>query len=162
VIRSAHLRLLWRTAGGVALTAAIAVPAAPAAASTGLEQQVLNDINSIRAAHGLSAVSADGGLAAGARSYSHSMAKHRFFGHGSWYQRVRRHAHTSTIGEILGYVQSVSRRNEARVIVRAWLNSAPHRAVILSRSFHRAGVGRGSAHWGGLKTAIYTVDFAAG
>jgi uncharacterized protein YkwD len=161
VTRSASLRFLRRSAGGFAVIAVL-VPAASATAATGLEQQVLNDINAIRSAHGLGAVRDDGGLASGARRYSHYMAQHRVFGHGDWYQRVRSHAGTGTIGEILGYVQSVSQRHEARVIVRAWLNSATHRAVILSRSFSRAGVGRAWAHWGGMKTAIYTVDFAAG
>jgi uncharacterized protein YkwD len=137
------------------------VGAAPAAAATGLERQVLDDINAIRAAHGLGGVRDDDGLAAGARSYSRSMARHGFFRHGNWYPRVRSHAGTGTVGEILGYVPSVSKRREARVVVNAWMRSGSHRAVILSRSFGRAGVGRAWSHRHGRKTVIYTVDFAA-
>jgi uncharacterized protein YkwD len=151
--------VLRLAAAALALTATFAA-SAPASASTSLEGEVLQDINAVRAGHGLGAVAADGGLASGARSYSHSMARHNFFGHGSWYQRIRRHTRSSTIGEILGYVQSVSRRREARSIVNAWMHSSEHRAIILDGKFHRAGVGRAWAHWNGRRTAIYTVDFA--
>jgi uncharacterized protein YkwD len=146
-------------AAALSLTAICAV-AAPASASTSLEREVLRDINGVRASHGLGPVRADGRLAGGARSYSQSMARHRFFGHGAWYERVRRHTRSRTVGEILGYVQSVSPRSEARSIVSAWMNSAGHRAIILDGRFHRAGVGRGWARWAGRRTAIYTVDFA--
>src|SRR2546421_4975279 len=94
VTTSARLRPLRRAAGASALTAVLAVPAAPAAAATGLEHQVLNDINAMRAANGLPSVRADHRLAAGARSYSHSMGLHRTFGHGSWARRLRRRAGT--------------------------------------------------------------------
>jgi uncharacterized protein YkwD len=138
--------VLRLAAAALSLTATFAA-AAPASASS-LESEVLQDINAVRASHGLGAVSADGRLASGARSYSQSMARHRFFGHGAWYQRI------------LGYVQSVSRRREAHSIVNAWMHSSGHRAIILDGKFHRAGVGRGWAHWNGRRTAIYTVDFA--
>lgn len=151
--------MLRLAAAALSLTATFAV-AAPASASTSLESEVLQDINAVRASHGLGAVAADGGLASGARSYSQSMARHRVFGHGAWYQRIRRHTHSRTVGEILGYVQSVSRRREAHSIVNAWMHSSGHRAIILDGKFHRAGVGRGWAHWNGRRTAIYTVDFA--
>jgi len=166
VITSACLRLLRRAAGGAALTAALTVPAAPAAASNRLEETVLNDINSVRASYGLPAVRGDAELGRGARAHSQTMARHDFFDHssangGAWYRRVRRYAHTGTVGEVLGYIQS-SRRGQARAIVRAWMHSAEHRSILLSRSFDRAGVGRARAKWGGRRTAIYTVDFAAG
>jgi uncharacterized protein YkwD len=158
VISSAQLHHARRAVIGLVLAATFVV-AAPASASS-LESAVLRDINAVRASHGLRAVHASRGLAAGARSYSHRMAAGGFFGHGSWVQRIRRHTHSRTIGEILGYVQSVSRAHEARAIVNAWMHSAEHRAIILGGRFHRAGVGRGWAHWGGRRTAIYTVDFA--
>jgi uncharacterized protein YkwD len=158
VISSAQFSRARMAVIGLVLAATF-VAAAPASASS-LESTVLRDINAVRASHGLGAVRADGGLAAGARSYSHQMAAGGFFGHGSWVRRIRRHTHARTIGEILGYVQAVSRAHEARAIVNAWMNSAEHRAIILGGQFHRAGVGRGWAHWGGRRTAVYTVDFA--
>jgi uncharacterized protein YkwD len=144
----------------------LTVPAAPAAASNRFEQAVLDDINAIRASHGLPGVRDDREIARGARSHSRTMARHRFFDHsslngGSWSRRVHRYAHASTIGEVLGYIQA-SRRGEARAMVRGWMRSAEHRPILLSRSFDRAGVGRAWADWGGHRTAIYTVDFAAG
>jgi uncharacterized protein YkwD len=163
---SACLRLLRRAAGGAALIAALLVTAAPAVASNHFEQAVLNDINSVRASYGLPAVRDDGRMANGARSHSESMARHNFFDHASvngasWDRRVRRSSGSGTVGEVLGYIQSTG-HGEARAIVRAWMHSAEHRAILLSRSFDRAGVGRAWAHWSGHRTAIYTVDFAAG
>lgn len=158
MISSAQLRRARIAVIGLVLAATL-VAAAPAFASS-LEAAVLRNINAVRANHGLGAVHASGSLAAGARSYSHQMAASGTFGHGSWVQRVRRHTRSHTIGEILGYVQSVSRAREAHAIVNAWMHSAEHRAIILGGQFHRAGVGRGWAHWSGRKTAIYTVDFA--
>jgi len=167
VTSSAYLRLLRRAAVGVALIAVLLVPAAPAAAASNhFEQAVLNDINSVRASYGLPAVRGDGRMAGGARSHSQSMARHNFFDHpsvngASWDRRVRRSSGSGTVGEVLGYIQS-SGRGEARAIVRAWMHSGEHRAILLSRSFDRAGVGRAWARWNGHRTAIYTVDFAAG
>jgi uncharacterized protein YkwD len=141
-------------------------PAAPAATSDHLEQAVLGDINAIRASHGLPGVRDDEEIAAGARSHSRTMARHHFFDHaslngGSWSRRVRKFAHARTLGEVLGYMQAAG-NGEARSIVSMWMRSAPHRAILLSRSFDRAGVGRASATWSGMPTSIYTVDFAAG
>ena len=89
------------------------------------------------------------------------MARHAVFGHGAWASRVERYAGTSTVGEILAYIESASRRRQARAIVSAWMHSGEHRSVILSNRFHRAGVGRAWARWNGRRTAIFTVDFAA-
>ena len=50
-------------------------------------------------------------------------------------------------------------------IVRAWMHSAPHRRIMLTRAFHKAGVGVASAlprelgH--GAAGATYAVEFAA-
>jgi uncharacterized protein YkwD len=49
----------------------------------------------------------------------------------------------------------------ARAIVRAWMNSPPHRANILSRDFHDIGIGfsSGTPSSGHADGAIYTTDF---
>ena len=127
---------------------------APAGA---VDSAVLRDINQIRASHGLGAVSEDGRMDRGARAHSRAMARRNVLTHGSFAHRVRRYAGSTTIGEIIGYTSGVPRRREVGSVVSAWMNSAEHRAIILSAGFHRAGVGSWRRH--GI--AYFTVDFAA-
>jgi uncharacterized protein YkwD len=122
-----------------------------------VDSAVLRDINQIRASHGLGAVTEDGQMDRGARAHSTAMARRAVLTHGSFARRVRRYAGSSTIGEIIGYTQGIARRREVAGIVSAWMGSSEHRAIILSSSFHRAGVG--SSRRNG--TAYFTVDFAA-
>ena len=76
-------------------------------------------------------------LARAADVHSRSMLRADFFSHGAFSQRVRRFA-PRRIGETI----AMRSRCSARGFVRMWLNSAPHRAVLLSRGFRRVGVGR--------------------
>jgi uncharacterized protein YkwD len=53
------------------------------------------------------------------------------------------------------------KRGSPKAIVDAWMNSPPHRANILNRSFRDLGVGFavGSPHDGGDDGGLYTADF---
>jgi uncharacterized protein YkwD len=85
------------------------------------------------------------------------MARTRTFTHGDFARRVRRSAGTSTVGEILAYTHGVSRSRTVSMVMRAWMRSGEHRAIILSGAFHRAGVGTARRRG----TVFFTVDFAA-
>jgi uncharacterized protein YkwD len=128
----------------------------PAPASA-VDFAVLRDINQIRASHGLSPVSEDGRMDAGALAHSQAMARSHVLRHGAFARRIRRSAGTSTVGEILAYTHGISRRRQAGMIIRAWMRSSEHRAIILTPGFHRAGVGTAGTHG----SAFCTVDFAA-
>ena len=73
-------------------------------------------------------------------------------GHGDYSRRVRRYVRTRKVGENIAWMAGCN----ATAIVNMWLNSAPHRKVMLSRSFRRIGVGRS-----GSRKCFVTADFAS-
>ena len=108
-------------------------------------------------------------LAAAARGHSADMVQRRYFSHtapegAGVLQRIRStgYLHSAKrwrLGENLGW--GTGSAASPRAIVRAWMNSPPHRAAILNGSYRQAGIGIASgvplaARSGG---ATYTVDF---
>ena len=141
------------------LTFAAAAPAAQAASSrvdTG-ERAVVRAINRARAAHGLRALRSHRRLARAADAHTRSMLRSNFFSHGAFSARVRRYVSFRRIGETI----AMTSRCSARKVVRMWLNSAPHRAVLLSRGFRRIGVGRRKGRLGATRGCVVTADFAS-
>ena len=136
--------------------------AAPAQAGAGLdrtERSILRLINAQRAQNGLGGLRASGSLDRAADAHSRDMAGAGFFDHTSsdgtaFDTRVRRYTRLGTIGETLAI--SPQRRGGAGSIVAMWMNSAPHRAIVLHPAFSRIGIAR---RWGAGK-AVVTADFA--
>ena len=73
-------------------------------------------------------------------------------GHGDYSRRIRRYVRTRRVGENIAWTRGCS----AQKIVNMWLNSAPHRHVMLSGSFRRIGVGKR-----GARKCFVTADFAS-
>jgi uncharacterized protein YkwD len=122
----------------------LALGAAPAAADATAD--VVAAVNQARAAHGLRPVRLHVGLDRSAGGYAYRLAATRSLRHsrgfiGSPTFRVR--------GEVIGWT---ARGGGARV-VRLWLRSPSHRAVLLGRGFRYVGVGvarsRGHSLWVG-------------
>ena len=140
------------------LLAAIAVAASlliliPASASASGGQRMLQAINQTRAAHGLPAFRASGNLAASARRYSGYMLARNYFGHVS---RIRASwSRWSWVGENLAMYPGWGTRVGS--IVRSWMNSPPHRHVLLSRRFGAAGVGYAHGRMGRGRTTTVTL-----
>jgi uncharacterized protein YkwD len=135
---------------------------APAAQAAGPridrgERAVVRAINRARSAHGLRRLHAGLRLARAADVHSRSMLRSDFFSHGAFSQRVRRYVSFRRIGETI----AMRSRCSARGFVRMWLNSAPHRAVLLSRGFRRVGVGRRTGRLGASRACLVTADFAS-
>lgn len=153
----------------LALLLALALPAleAPPKAAAAKQadryrQALLRELNRVRARHALPRVRFDGRLARAATAHSRDMARNGYFAHGSWTTRVRASAGSArSVGEVIGWQRAGRPGREARAIVRSWLGSAPHRAVLLDRGFRRVGLGRATARWSGRPTALYTADFAS-
>ena len=61
----------------------------------------------------------------------------------------------------IGETIAMTTRCSARRVVRMWLNSRPHRAVLLSRGFRRVGVGRRVGRLGARRACLVTADFAS-
>jgi uncharacterized protein YkwD len=143
-------------------TLLVLVAVGPAAQAAGPridrgERGIVRAINHARARHGLSRLHAGGKLARAADLHSRSMLARDYFSHGDFASRVRRFASFRRVGETLAW----SSRCGARQFVRMWLHSPPHRAVLLSRSFRRIGVGRRVGSLGAQRACIVTADFAS-
>ena len=136
-----------------------AVPAARAEGprlDTG-ERAVIRGINRARRAHGLRRLHPGRRLARAADAHTRAMLRADIFAHGAFAQRLRRYVHSGSIGETLAWTSRCS----ARTVVRMWLESPSHRAVLLSGRFHRVGVGRRRGSLGATRACVVTADFAS-
>ena len=106
-------------------------------------------VNDQRIAHGLSPLRPSRTLRVAAESHGSDMVAHRFFAHvspfaGAITDRARRSGYIRPVddfelGEDIAWGEGVLSTPAA--IVTAWMNSPPHRAVILDGDFHDVGVG---------------------
>jgi uncharacterized protein YkwD len=123
---------------------------------------VLAELNHVRRVHKLPAVHPDRRMSATATSHSRAIARDRSFSHGAWDARVARASGgANALGETLGWMTRSSARGEASSIVHGWLNSAPHRRILLDGRYRRIGIGRAEGRLDGQHAAIYTVDWAS-
>ena len=146
--------LAWNPAGAAAKTASL---------DKG-ERKVIKLVNRIRARHGLRRLRACGTLARAASDHTGDMLRGDFLSHSSsdgtpMPSRVRRYTGADWVGE---NVAAVTRRGStARRVVRMWMASPGHRAVLLSPSGRRIGVGRRAGKLGSAKRAVFTADLAS-
>lgn len=159
--------------------ASLSLPAAVLAAVVGLfvvvpcsalaadpvSRSVVFRLNAVRAHHGLRPLRLSGRLERAARSQSGAMRTRRSLSHGSpngqaRLTRVCRAMHARTVGETIGWIRSRRASRQAAGIVRWWLNSPAHRAVLMSSSFSRVGVGRRIGRYGGRRVVWFTADLA--
>jgi uncharacterized protein YkwD len=171
-----------RTGGVVAVLAVLlfGVPSASASAACGsadvtasqaskstLARATLCVLNAQRARHHLPRLSLNSKLSSAASGHSLAMVRGRFFSHdskdgSSFVDRIRRSGYLSgpggwSVGENIAY--GSGDRSSPRSIGRAWMNSPPHRANILSRSFREIGIGVAYGTPVGGGGATYTTDF---
>jgi uncharacterized protein YkwD len=149
------MTLLKKTMLPLALAVSI-VGFAPApvatAASPGVEQCVLGGINAQRAKYGRRALQPRWPLRKAARARASSMAHRRYFAHVSpsgvdaWdllrsYGRAAR-----DMGEAIGKNYGYSSVGSCRWMVRWWMNSRPHRELLMKPN--RRIIGVGVVRWG--------------
>ena len=123
-------------------------------------------VNAQRAEAGIAALRHDRNLARAARRFSKAMVAQRFFGHvspaGSTLDERADAAgfSGSTLGETIGWGSGHLATPAA--IVTGWMNSPPHRAIILDGGFRRIGLGVASGSPSGeVGGATVTADFGA-
>jgi uncharacterized protein YkwD len=147
------------------------VPAAPRparvsaeakAASRALEGPVVALFNEQRATHGLAPLKADAALGEVATLHSADMLARGYFAHddahGSWSERIRRRVARREVGEILSYGSGEYATPAG--LVKAWMQSAEHRRVILTPELRRVGVGVATgAYEGETGVSLVTADF---
>jgi uncharacterized protein YkwD len=144
----------------LAVTLALALPAPATAAGhhDRVERSVIRHINAVRQANGLAGVRPWRALRHAAEEHSRDMARANFFDHPSsdgtpFDVRVRRYVGSRAMGETLAVLTGGSK---AARVVEMWMNSPPHRAILLEGRFRRIGLAR---HRSGFGT-LFTADFA--
>jgi uncharacterized protein YkwD len=143
------------------------------AARPALDRAILTEVNTVRARKGLRPIRLSGALAAAAKRHSMSMARRGFFSHDSadgtvFWKRVQ-HFYGSKgfrswqVGENLLWA---SPDLEPARAVKLWLDSPPHRRILLSTSWRDVGFAAVHAtaafgDFGGREVTIVTADFGA-
>jgi uncharacterized protein YkwD len=158
----------------VLVSSPVATPSAPTKLErrAALEAAVVREMNRVRTAKGLAQLRAAPSLRSAARSHSQAMLVHGFFSHDSaegtaFSERIRRYYSNAgyarwSVGEAL--MASQGRFVDARAVVAAWLESPPHRAIVLSPTWRDAGIGvlyapSAPATFGGTEAIVFTADF---
>ena len=139
----------------------LVLPAAALGSSTRSEStQLLQQMNVVRAQHGLAPLSADTRLSRAAQWHNKEMIDSNVFGHGAFGTRMSKFNVTGRVaGENLAW--GTGARGTARGIVDAWLASPEHRANLLRPSFRRVGVSDLVSSFRGYSGAhVVTADFA--
>lgn len=150
--------------------AALVAAAAPAAASalrltpvspvrlTRLEASFLDAINGVRAQAHVKPVRVEDSLVRTARRHSAEMVSTGTFTHGDFLRRLTATGARGIVGEDLGW-SADDGRSRAR-IVRMWLASPTHRAILLRPGFTWVGVGIVRGPFEGWRHAVVvTADF---
>lgn len=114
----------------------------PGSSASGLAKQLIDLINSARASAGVPQLAIHGSLMASAEDYAafHFLNADPFqLNHhldGSLIDRLSKHGYTGAGGEAL-----VTGPPDAQVLMDTWLNSPPHREILLSAQYVHLGVG---------------------
>jgi uncharacterized protein YkwD len=137
---------------------------AKAGSLDGAERKVVRLVNRIRAGHGLRRLRTSRTLARAASSHTHDILRTDTLSHSSadgtpMPTRVRRYTGADWVGENVAAVWG--RGSAARKVVRMWMASPSHRAVLLSGAASRIGVGRAVGSMAGAQRAVFTADFAS-
>jgi uncharacterized protein YkwD len=147
---------------------ATAGPAAPRARAgvrlSHSERAMIRLVNDVRARNGLGRLRVSRALSRAADRHSLDMLRRDFFDHSSsdgttFDRRVRRYADARSVGETLAAIGQ--RRGGAAMVVRMWMESPPHRAVLLGSGFSRIGIARRWGTLGGAWRSVVTADFAS-
>jgi uncharacterized protein YkwD len=153
------------------LAAAVVAAAGPAVARAGTgaqltqsEHTIVRLVNDVRARNGLGRLVVSRALSRAAEGHTRDMLRRDFFDHSSsdgtpFDRRVRRYANARSVGETLAALRQ--RRGGAATVVRMWMESPPHRAVLLGSGFRRIGIARRWGTLGGSRRSVVTADFAS-
>jgi uncharacterized protein YkwD len=133
----------------VSVTVGAALPATPANAASP-ELVMFKKINQIRRAHGVARLRPSLALFYSSRRYARRMIRSDYFGHLARISLTRRFR---SAGETLAWHSGW--RLSPRQTVWQWMGSPSHRAVLLSSSFTRIGVGRARGNYWGRRATMW-------
>ena len=138
----------------VSVAVGVALPAAPATAASP-EAVMFKTINQIRRSYGLARMHPSLSLFYSARRYARRMMRSGYFGHLSRISLTRRFR---MAGETLAWHSGW--RLSPRQTVGQWMGSPSHRALLLSSSFTRLGVGHARGNYGGRRVTMWVAHLA--
>jgi uncharacterized protein YkwD len=123
---------------------------------------IVADINRVRTRYRLAPLTPTVSLQNMAAVHDRDMLTNGFFSHNgegtTFLGRVRRHVRFRDVGETIAWTTG---KATAWSVVRLWLNSPPHRAQLLSRTYRRIGVSDASGQMGRYGTGVVvTADLA--
>jgi uncharacterized protein YkwD len=141
------------------------VVAHTAAVSSKAEIAIVREINKIRRSHHLRTVKLTAPLAHVAKKHSREMLQHNALSHSSFdgqsfSTRLAAGGKRKQYGETLAWAPDGSHVS-AKVLLRLWMNSAPHRAVLMNGRLRRVGVGRVRGAMGAQAGSAITADFSS-
>ena len=121
-------------------------------------------VNTVRVRHHLPRLLTSRRLGHVARLHTADMAQRGLLSHVSsdgtdMFDRVRRHFPARRAGETVAAVHG--RHGLAGTVVRLWMASPHHRAIVLDSSFRRLGVGGRRGLLRSNPATYFTADFAA-
>jgi len=138
-----------------------------------LQDQVLNAINDLRRSKGLAELTLNPALSLVALGHSQSMALHGYFTHESWngspfWARIKP-KYRPQLGNKWGVGENMvwaSPELSAADALQMWLDSPPHRKILLTSAWREVGLGAVRALgapgvYKGLDVTILTADFGA-
>jgi uncharacterized protein YkwD len=122
------------------------------------EASLLQTMNTVRTSRGLAPLRLDVRLLRAARGHSADMMNRQYFAHGAVAARaLAQQARGPVYGEDLAWGTGVT----AQSVVKNWLASPRHRAVLLRPGFRRIGIGIAFGTFVGHGgAAVVTADFA--
>jgi uncharacterized protein YkwD len=156
-------RIALTLIAAAALAAALAPTAFAGPRLSGSERALVAALNDVRAQQGLPQLRASTPLSRAADAHTRDMLARDFFDHPSsdgtsFDARIRRYSSASLLGETLAMTSR--RSGGAGAIVQMWMDSPPHRAIMLDARFRKVGVGRRWGTMDGDGYAVVTADFA--
>jgi uncharacterized protein YkwD len=129
---------------------ALALPTSAAADDSG---PMISKINQVRANHGLARLRPSRSLLRSSRAFSRYLMAHNVFGHRS---RVSASLRFRWLGEALAL--HFSDKPEVAMTVRMWLDSPPHRRIVLAPQMRLIGVGLCRGTFRGERAAIWVLQ----
>jgi uncharacterized protein YkwD len=142
-----------RTAMSTTLAMCALAAAGPAQASSSeTPLRMLAAVNHVRSDHGLPPLRDAPVLRRSASAYARWMLRADYFGHQS---RIQASPRFTMLGENLAWHSG--RRPLVRFTVRQWMNSPPHRAIMLHRGFRWLGAGMARGRYSGTPATMWVL-----
>jgi uncharacterized protein YkwD len=134
-----------------ACAALVAAPAAGAAPSTDADR-MLQEVNQLRAWHGLPALTVSESLSRSSRRFAAWQMRSDRFGH---LDRIRAGAGWGALGEAIAI--RAGHRPRVSATLRSWARSPSHAALLLSPEFAEAGAGLSRGRFGRRRATIWVI-----